>query len=134
MQKSSRTTSIRHEEKQQDCESVEKTFISSRSRRTCSIEAEAHKRSTSMSPTASELRTKPKTAKIKETKDFSNSETEMVDVMDTFQHAISTIEKETAKNPTFLQKEIDTGNTNSIRAAVIRRKTSMSIAFSKQCK
>ena len=32
----------------------------------------------------------------------------MVDVKDTLQHAISIIEKEIAKNPTILQKEIDT--------------------------
>ena len=33
--------------------------------------------------------------------------------MDTFQRTISIIESERAKNPTFLQKEIDTGNTNN---------------------
>ena len=49
--------------------------------------------------------------------------------MDTFQHAISIIEKEIAKNPAFLLKEIDTGNTNSIRTALIRRETSRSRAF-----
>ena len=32
--------------------------------------------------------------------------------MDTLQHEIKIIEKEMAKNPTFLQKEIDTRNTN----------------------
>ena len=36
--------------------------------------------------------------KTKEAKNFSKSEAEMVDVMDTFQHAISIIEKEIAKN------------------------------------
>ena len=61
--------------------------------------------------------------------EFSKSEAELVDVMDTCQHAISIIEKEIAKNPAFLLKEIDTGNTNSIRTALIRRKTSRSRAF-----
>ena len=42
---------------------------------------------------------KPKTAKTKEAKDFNKSEAELVDVMDTFQHRISIIEKEMAKNP-----------------------------------
>ena len=37
--------------------------------------------------------------------------------MDTFQHAISIIEKGTAKNVALLQKEIDTRNANSIRTA-----------------
>ena len=69
-----------------------------------------------MSPTVS-----AKTVKIKEAKDFSKSEAEMVDVMDTFQRAISNVEKEMAKNFTFLQKEIDTPRWRS------------SIAFSEQC-
>ena len=51
--------------------------------------------------------------------------------MDTFQHVIPIIEKEMAKNLTFLQKEIDTGKTVIVRTSVIRRKTSRSIAFSK---
>ena len=76
---------------------------------------------------------KPQTAKTKEAKDFSKSEAILVDVMDTCQHAISTIEKEMAKNLTFLQKEIGTGNTNNVMAAFIINKTSMSIAFRKQC-
>ena len=66
-------------------------------------------------------------------KEFSKAEAEFVDVMDTFQHAISITEKEIAKNLAFLQKEIDTRNTNSMRTALIRGKTSRSIAFSKQC-
>ena len=65
-------------------------------------------------------------------KEFSKSEAELVDVMDTFQYAISITEKQIAKNLAFLQKEIDKGNTNSIKTALIR-KTSRSIAFSKQC-
>ena len=77
--------------------------------------------------------TKPKTVRTKEAKDFSKSEAEMVDVMDTIQHVISIIEKEMAKNRAFLQKEIDTRNTNSIMAALIIRKTSRSRAFSEQC-
>ena len=78
-----------------------------------------------MSPTVS-----TKTVKTKEAKDFSKSEAEMLDVVDTLQHAISIIEKEMAKNPAFLQKEIDTRNTNSIMAALTKRKTSRSRAFS----
>ena len=53
--------------------------------------------------------------------------------MDTFQNAISIIEKEMAKNFTFLQKEIDTRNTNNATVALIITKTSMSKAFGKQC-
>ena len=75
---------------------------------------------------------KPKTVRTKEVKDFSKSEAELVDVMDTLQRTISIIEKEIAKNPAFLQKEIDTGNTNSIMAALIIRTTSMARAFSEQ--
>ena len=52
--------------------------------------------------------------------------------MGTFQYAISITEKEIAKNFALLQKEIDTGNTNSIRTALIRRKTLRSIAFSEK--
>ena len=46
---------------------------------------------------------------------------------------MSNVEKETVKNPAFLQKEIDTRNTNYVMTALIIHKTSMSIAFSKQC-
>ena len=41
---------------------------------------------------------KPKTVKTQEAKNFSKSEAELVDVMDTLQHAISIIEKEIAKS------------------------------------
>ena len=41
----------------------------------------------------------------------------MEDVMDTLQHVIS-IEKEMAKNFTFLQKEIGTRNTNNVTVAL----------------
>ena len=71
--------------------------------------------------------------KINEVKNFSKSDAEMVDVMDTFQRVISIMEKEMAKNPAFLQKELDTRNTNNVMAALIIRKTSRSKAFSKQC-
>ena len=54
-------------------------------------------RSTSMSPTVS-----TKTVRTKEAKDFIKSEVEMVDVMDTLQHAISIMKKEIAKSPTIL--------------------------------
>ena len=53
-----------------------------------------------------------------ETKNLSKSEAEMVDVMDTLQHVISIIEKEMAKNVTFLQKGIDTRNTNNATLAL----------------
>ena len=76
---------------------------------------------------------KPKTAKTEEAKDFSKSEAELVDVMDTFQHVIAIIEKEMAKNLAFLQKEISTRNTNNATAALTVRKTPLSTAFSKQC-
>ena len=55
----------------------------------------------------------------KGTKEFNKSETEWEDVMDTLQHAISIIEKEIAKNLTFLQKEIDTVNTSKAMVALI---------------
>ena len=61
--------------------------------------------------------------KPKEAKNFSKSEAELVDVMDTLQHAISIIEKEIAKNPAFLQKEIDTRNTDNAMVTLIVRKT-----------
>ena len=68
-----------------------------------------------MSPTVS-----TKTVKTKKgAKEFSKSETEWVDVMDTLQHAISIIEKEIAKNHTFLQTEIDTVNTSKAMVALI---------------
>ena len=71
--------------------------------------------------------------KTKEAKNFSKSEAELVNVMDTLQHVISIIEKEKAKYLTFLQKGIDTRSTNNATAALIIKKTSMSTAFSKQC-
>ena len=76
---------------------------------------------------------KSKTPKTKEAKNFSKSEAEMVDVVDTLQCTISIIKKEIAKNHTFLQKEIDTRNTNNAAVALITKKTSMPKAFSKQC-
>ena len=55
----------------------------------------------------------------------------MVDVMDTLQRTISIIKNEIVKNPTFLQKEIDTRNTNNVLAALLTRKNSMSRVFRK---
>ena len=82
-----------------------------------------------MSPTVS-----TKTVKTqKGAKEFSESEAELVGVVDTFQHATSIIEKEIVKNLPFLPKKIDTRITNDVMGALIRRKTSRSIAFSKQC-
>ena len=70
---------------------------------------------------------KPKTANTKEAKDFSKSEAELVDDTDTLQHGISNIENEMAKNPTFLQKGIDTRNTSNAMVALITMKTSMTM-------
>ena len=39
------------------------------------------------------------------------------------QHGISNIEKEMAKNPTFLQKGIDRRNTNNVLVALVTMKT-----------
>ena len=71
--------------------------------------------------------------KTKEAKNFSKSGVEMVDVMDTLQHVISISEKEMAKTCTFLQKGTNTRNTDNSMVTLIKSKTSMSIAFSKQC-
>ena len=54
----------------------------------------------------------------KEAKDFSKSEAELLDVVDTLQRAISIIQKEMAKNPAFLQKKIDTRNMNNVVGAL----------------
>ena len=54
-------------------------------------------RSTNISPTVP-----TKTERTKEAKDFSKSEAELVDVMDTLQRTISIIKKEIAKNPYIL--------------------------------
>ena len=58
--------------------------------------------------------TAAKAVRAKEAKDFSKSEAEMVDVVDTLQRAISIIQKEMTKNPAFLRKEIDTQNMNIV--------------------
>ena len=79
-----------------------------------------------MSPTVS-----TKTVKTRRSEGVQ-SEAELVDVMDTFQHAISIIEEEKPKNLAFLQKEIDIRKPNSIRTALTRRKSSRSRAFSEQ--
>ena len=76
---------------------------------------------------------KPKTAKTKEAKDFNKSEAELVDVMDTFQHGISIIEKEMAKNPYSCKRESTHGTRTTPRLRSSQRKTSISMAFSKQC-
>ena len=92
--------------------------VSSRSRRTGSIEAEAHREINKHVSDDVRAENKPKTAKIKEAKDFNKSEAELVDAMDTFQHGISIIEKEMAKNPIF---GIDTRNTNNATEALITK-------------
>ena len=45
--------------------------------------------------------------RTKEAKDFSKSEAELVNVMDTLKRAISIIEKEMTKNPAFVQKDTE---------------------------
>ena len=62
---------------------------------------------------------KPKTVKTKEAKDCSKSEAELVDIMDTFQHVTSIIEKEKAKNLTILAEGIGIRNTNNATVALI---------------
>ena len=57
--------------------------------------------------------------KTEEVKDFSKSEADLADVMDTLQHGISIIEKEMAKNPTLMLEGIDTRNTNNAMVAII---------------
>ena len=52
--------------------------------------------------------------------------------MDIFQHGISIIEKEMAKNPIFMQKGMDTRNTNNATVALIKMKTSIARPFSEQ--
>ena len=51
--------------------------------------------------------TAAKTVRTKEAKDFSNSEIEQGDVMDTLPRVISTIEKEMIKNPVSEQKDTE---------------------------
>ena len=53
-----------------------------------------------------------------ETKDFSTSEAELVDVVDRLQRAISMLQKEMAKNRVSLQKKIDTRNLKSVVVAL----------------
>ena len=53
-----------------------------------------------------------------EAKDFSKSETPLLDVVDTLQRGISVIQKEMAKNTAFLQKKIDTRTINNVVAAL----------------
>ena len=47
----------------------------------------------------------------KDIKEFSTSEAELMDVVNTFQRVIAIIQKEMIKNPVFLQKKIDTHTT-----------------------
>ena len=51
--------------------------------------------------------TAAKAMRTKERKDFSKSETELVDVVDTLQRAISMVKKEMTKNPAFEQKDTE---------------------------
>ena len=72
---------------------------------------------------------KPKTSKTEETKDFSKSESEMVDVMDTVQHTISTVEKEIANNPYILAAGNRHREHDQCQDSSPQKKT----AISKQC-
>ena len=45
--------------------------------------------------------------RTREAKDFSKIETELVNVVDTLQHAISVNEKEMTKNPAFEEKDTE---------------------------
>eukprot|EP00450_Noctiluca_scintillans_P002421 CAMPEP_0194482150 /NCGR_PEP_ID=MMETSP0253-20130528/4235_1 /TAXON_ID=2966 /ORGANISM="Noctiluca scintillans" /LENGTH=688 /DNA_ID=CAMNT_0039321673 /DNA_START=47 /DNA_END=2116 /DNA_ORIENTATION=+ len=56
--------------------------------------------------------------RTKEETDYSRSEAELVDVVDTLERAISIIQREMAKNPAFLQKKIDTRNMNNVISAL----------------
>ena len=59
-----------------------------------------------------------------EAKDFSKSEAELVDVMDTLQHAISIIMKDMAKNLHSCRRKSTHGTrTNNVMATLIMRKT-----------
>ena len=64
---------------------------------------------------------KPKTAKIKEAKDFNKSEAKLIDVMDTFQHGISIMVKEMARTLYACKKGIDIWNSNNATAALITK-------------
>ena len=54
-----------------------------------------------------------------EAKDFSKSEAELGRCQGHTSDVISNVEKEMAKNPTFLQREIDTRNSNNAMVALI---------------
>ena len=109
VKKTCRAKSIRRNEEQQYCDSVNP-----------GAHAQPKQKRTRDQPAylRQEIN-KPKTVKTKEAKNFTKSEAELVDVMDTLQHAISIIEKEIAKNPGFLQKHIDTRNTNNATVALV---------------
>ena len=112
----SRAKSIRRNKEQPDCDSVEQHLSVQ--------DPGAHgqpkqKRTRDQPAYLRQEVNKPKTVKTKEAKSFSKSETEMVDAMDTLQHAVSVIESEIAKKTAFLQKEIDTRNTNNATVALI---------------
>ena len=57
--------------------------------------------------------------RTKEETDYSKSESELVDVVDTLERAISIIQREMAKNPAFLQKKIDTRNVNNVYGSTL---------------
>ena len=72
-----------------------------------------------MSPTVSELKTSQRPRKPKKRKTSANQKQSWQMTWTQSSGTISIIEMEIAKNPTFLQKEIDTGNTNNATIALI---------------
>ena len=95
VKKTSRAKSIWHEEEQQDCDIVEQPSSVQ--------DPGAHAQ-----PKQKRTREQAKDSENLRSERLYKSEAEVVDVMDTFQHVISIIEKEMAKNLAFLQKEIGT--------------------------
>ena len=115
VKKTSRAKLIQRIEEQQDCDIVEQ-------------------HSSVQVPGAHAQPKRKRTVKTKEAKNFSKSEAEMVDVMDTLQRVISIIEKEIAKNLCILAEgNRHTEHEQRHGSVDHKRKTSMSIAFSKQC-
>ena len=84
-----------------------------------SLQSEKQKRTRDQPAYLRQEINKRKTVKTIEAKNFSKSDAELVDFMVKLQHTISIIEKEIAKNPAFLQKEIETRNTNNATVALI---------------
>ena len=119
MKETNRAKTIWRNEDQQDWDSVEQQLSVQDPR--------AHAQ-----PKQKRTRDQPKTVKSQEAKNFSKSEAKMVDVMDTPARDFNHREGD-SQDPYILQKGIDARNTNNAMVALITRKTSLSIAFIKQC-